>query len=118
MAGGALDRSAPSLQVKIWLLAVPLVDTLACTGRRLLAGTNPFKADRKHLHHILIDLGLPMGRAVALIHACAFLLGGIGAAGWYWGVAEYVMFYAAMAIFAAYLVFSTLALRAIAARPG
>jgi len=53
---------------------------------------------------------------VALIHACAFLLGGIGAAGWFWSVAEYVMFYVAMAIFAAYLVFSTQALRVIDAR--
>ena len=100
----------------IWLLAVPLVDTLACAGRRLLAGTSPFKADRKHLHDILVDLGLPVGKAVALIHACAFLLGGIGVAGSFWGVAEHVMFYAAMAIFAAYLVFSTLALRIIDAR--
>ena len=100
----------------IWLLAVPLVDTLACAGRRLLHGTSPFKADRKHLHHILVDLGLPVGRAVALIHLCAFALGGIGAAGWFWGVADYVMFYVAMAIFAAYLVFSTLALRVIDAR--
>ena len=100
----------------IWLLAIPLADTLTCAGRRLLNGTSPFKADRQHLHHILIDLGLPVGRAVALIHGCAFLLGAIGAAGWFWGVAEYVMFYAAMAIFAAYLVSSTLALRVIKAR--
>ena len=100
----------------IWLLAVPLVDTLACTGRRLLSGTSPFKADRKHLHHILVDLGLPVGKAVALIHGCAFVLGGIGVAGWFWGVAEHVMFYVAMAIFAASLVFSTQALRIIDAR--
>ena len=66
----------------IWLLAVPLVDTrhptpdtrhptpdtMACSGRRLLNGASPFKADRKPLHHILIDLGLPAGKAVALIH--------------------------------------------------
>ena len=31
----------------VWLLAVPLMDTLACAGRRLLNGTSPFKADRK-----------------------------------------------------------------------
>lgn len=113
-AEGSTQLFAPV--TAIWLLAVPLVDTLACTGRRLLNGISPFKADRKHLHHILVDLGLPEGRAVALIHACAFLLGGIGAAGWFWGMAEYVMFYVAMAIFAAYLVFSTQALRVIDAR--
>ena len=59
---------------------------------------------------------------MALIHRCcstaaaqrrgdAFVLGGIGAAGWFWGVADYVMFYAAMASFAATLVFCTQALR-------
>jgi len=53
---------------------------------------------------------------VALIHACAFLLGGIGVAGWYWGVPEHVMFYVAMAIFATYLVFCSQALRTIDAR--
>ncbi len=113
-AAGSTPLFAPV--TAIWLLAVPLADTLVCTGRRLLNGTSPFKADRKHLHHILIDLGLPVGRAVALIHGCAFLLGGIGVAGWFWGVAEHVMFYAAMAIFAAYLVFSMQALRVIDAR--
>ena len=64
---------------------------------------------------------------MALIHRCcstaaaqrrggAFVLGGIGAAGWFWGVADYVMFYVAMAIFAATLVFCTQALRVIDAR--
>ena len=117
MVSGA-ERPTPLFApvTAIWLLAVPLVDTLACAGRRLLGGTSPFKADRKHFHHILVDLGMPVERAVALIHACAFLLGGIGAAGWFWGVADYVMFYVAMAIFAAYLVFSTQALRLIDAR--
>jgi len=43
-------------------------------------------------------------------------MGAMGAAGWFWGVADYVMFYAAMAIFAAYLVFCAWALRVIAAR--
>lgn len=117
MVSGA-QRSAPLFApvTAIWLVAMPLADTLACSGRRILNGTSPFKADRTHMHHILMDLGLPMGRAVALIHACALLLGAMGVAGSLQGVPEHVMFYAAMAIFSAYLVFSTWALRAIAAR--
>ena len=117
MVSGA-QRSVPLFApvTATWMLAVPLVDTLACAGRRVLNGASPFKADRKHAHHILVDLGMPVARAVALIHACAFLLGGMGAAGWYWGVAEHAMFYVAMGIFSAYLVFSTWALRRIDAR--
>jgi UDP-GlcNAc:undecaprenyl-phosphate GlcNAc-1-phosphate transferase len=118
MVSGA-ERAAPLFApvTAIWLLAVPLMDTLACLGRRLLNGQSPFKADRKHLHHILVDMGLPVEKMVSLIHSCAFLLGGLGVAGWFWGVAEHLMFYMWMAIFAAYLVFTSQALRMIDARP-
>lgn len=117
MVSGA-ERTVPLFApvTAIWLLAVPLMDTLACAGRRLLSGTSPFKADRKHLHHILVDLGLPVARAVAVIHGCALLLGGIGVAAWAHRVAEPVMFYAAMGIFAAYLALTAHALRTIDAR--
>ncbi len=100
----------------IWLLAVPLADTITCAGRRLLNGTSPFKADRKHLHHILVDMGLPIERAVAVIHGCAFILAAAGFAGWYFRVPEHVMFFLAMGIFAAYVVFSAEALRVIEVR--
>lgn len=112
------ERAAPLYApvTAIWLLAVPLVDTLTCAARRMLHGHSPFKADRKHLHHILADLGLPVGRAVTLIHAVAFLLAGIGVAAWAQSVPEFVMFYFAMGIFAVYVVFSIQALRIIEAR--
>ena len=100
----------------VWLLAVPLADTLTCAGRRLFNGTSPFKADRKHLHHILVDMGLSIGKAVAVIHACAFILAAIGVAGWYLDIPEHVMFFLAMGIFAAYMVFSAEALRVIEVR--
>ena len=56
------------------------------------------------------------GQAPGLAHGCAFVFGAIAVAARWWGVAEYVMFYAAMAIFAAYLVFSAQALRIIDAK--
>ena len=114
MVTGA-ERAVPLFApvTAIWLLAVPLVDTLTCAGRRVLNGVSPFKADRKHLHHILTDLGLPVGRAVAVIHGCAFALGGAGVAAWRAGIPEHLMFYAAMGIFAAYVALSFLALRHI-----
>jgi len=87
----------------IWLLAIPISDTIVCMSRRLAKGQSPFRADRTHLHHILIDLGVPTARAVALIHLLAFVLAGAGVAGWALRVPEYVMFYTAMAVFAAYI---------------
>ena len=87
----------------IWLVAIPLSDTIVCMSRRLVKGQSPFRGDRTHLHHILIDLGMPVARAVALIHLLAFVLAGAGVAGWALRVPEHVMFYSAMAAFAVYI---------------
>ena len=101
----------------IWLVAIPISDTIVCMSRRLAKGKNPFRADRTHLHHILIDLGLPVEKAVALIHLIAFGLAAAGVAGWALGVREHHMFYSAMAVFALYIVLVQLGLARVAARP-
>lgn len=55
--------------------AVPVFDTLAVMVRRLFAGQSPFRADRGHLHHRLLDAGLPHHRVVYLEYMLASLLG-------------------------------------------
>lgn len=47
--------NAPAISMAI--LIVPLIDTLRVFTIRLLNGQSPFHADRKHLHHRLLDLG-------------------------------------------------------------
>jgi UDP-GlcNAc:undecaprenyl-phosphate GlcNAc-1-phosphate transferase len=100
----------------IWLVAIPISDTIVCMSRRLAKGQNPFRADRTHLHHILIDLGMRAGSAVALIHLIAFVLAAAGVAGWALRVPEQVMFYTAMAVFAVYILLVQVGLRRVAAR--
>jgi UDP-GlcNAc:undecaprenyl-phosphate/decaprenyl-phosphate GlcNAc-1-phosphate transferase len=39
------------------VLIVPLLDFVLAVFRRLRAGQSPFTADRKHLHHRLLDMG-------------------------------------------------------------
>lgn len=48
--------AAPAFAFSI--LIIPLFDTLRVFAIRILRGTSPFKADRRHLHHMLLDLGL------------------------------------------------------------
>ncbi|NBA87602.1 undecaprenyl/decaprenyl-phosphate alpha-N-acetylglucosaminyl 1-phosphate transferase [Emticicia sp. CRIBPO] len=48
--------NAPVLAVV--LLCVPIFDTLRVFGLRILKGKSPFKADRLHLHHLMIDNGM------------------------------------------------------------
>jgi len=62
----------------LWILALPVLDTLVLTGRRLGHGRHPFHADREHLHHILYRAGFTPGPAVALILLGALLVGGAG----------------------------------------
>lgn len=47
-------------------LFVPLLDLVMAVIRRVRAGKHPFSADRKHLHHRLLDLGHSQ-RLVALV---------------------------------------------------
>lgn len=49
------SESAPALA--IGLLIVPLFDTLRAFVLRLWNGKSPFKADRNHIHHVLLRLG-------------------------------------------------------------
>jgi UDP-GlcNAc:undecaprenyl-phosphate GlcNAc-1-phosphate transferase len=51
------------------ILIVPLLDFCLAVFRRLLAGKSPFSADRKHLHHRLLDMGHTDVRAVVIFYA-------------------------------------------------
>jgi UDP-GlcNAc:undecaprenyl-phosphate GlcNAc-1-phosphate transferase len=47
----------------LWLLPVPVMDTLVLIVRRLQEGRSPFAAGRDHIHHILQDAGFGPTRA-------------------------------------------------------
>lgn len=97
--GGILPVTA------LWLVAIPLMDTLAVMGRRLSQGRHPFSADRGHLHHLLARTFHSPRKALVLILLLTGLLAGIGVAGLAQQVAEPTMFYAALTIFVLYLAF-------------
>lgn len=48
--------SAPVIAVII--LVIPIFDTIRVFSIRILRGKSPFKADRLHMHHLLIDNNL------------------------------------------------------------
>jgi UDP-GlcNAc:undecaprenyl-phosphate GlcNAc-1-phosphate transferase len=62
----------------LWLVAVPLMDMLATMLRRARAGRGLMTADRSHLHHALLDLGLGSRQALLLIIAYAALCAVLG----------------------------------------
>ena len=48
------------------ILCIPLFDMFRVIGVRMLKGKSPFYPDRNHIHHVLVDTGLPHYK-VALI---------------------------------------------------
>ncbi len=76
-------HSAPSVSIAI--LIIPLFDTLRVIILRLLDHQNPFKADNRHIHHLLLRAGFSHKRASLIISAfnvfiiiIGLLLDGIG----------------------------------------
>lgn len=55
-------------------LAYPLIDTLRIFIYRLITGSSPFKADKNHIHHRLIDIGLNHRNTVLVIYAFTIVL--------------------------------------------
>ena len=56
-------------------LALPLSDTIFAVVRRLCRGQSPMKADRGHIHHRLLALGLNQKQAVAVLYAISIIFG-------------------------------------------
>lgn len=61
--------------VPVLTLALPLTDTVFAVVRRVSRGESPFHADRGHIHHRLLALGLTQKQAVAVLYAASGILG-------------------------------------------
>ncbi|MEO6942571.1 MAG: MraY family glycosyltransferase [Terrimesophilobacter sp.] len=51
------------------ILLIPLLDFMLAVTRRIRAGKSPFSADRKHLHHRLLDMGHTHLHAVLIFYS-------------------------------------------------
>lgn len=59
------------------VLIIPILDVAWQIVQRLRAGRSPFSADRGHLHHRLLDLGLPQRVIVLLYYLLTAILGAL-----------------------------------------
>ena len=53
--------------VAIGILIIPLFDTIRVFTTRILRGSSPFEADRRHIHHLLIDYGFTHMHATGVL---------------------------------------------------
>lgn len=71
--------TAVALLIPVIALGVPILDTSLSLVRRLARRQNPFKADREHVHHRLLDLGMSHRTAVITLYTVSgvFSLGAL-----------------------------------------
>ena len=75
MLGMAKTYTLMAIILPVAVLALPIFDTLFAIGRRFFTGKPIMQADRGHLHHRLIDLGLSQRQAVLVLYAIAAIFG-------------------------------------------
>lgn len=59
------------------VMAVPLIDGLFTIFRRIVSGNSPFVGDRKHLHHMLMEIGWGQRRIALFYYLVCAILGTI-----------------------------------------
>ncbi len=75
MLGMAKTYTLMAIILPVIVLALPIFDTLFAIVRRIISGRSIMEADRGHLHHRLVDLGLSQRQAVLVLYAIAAIFG-------------------------------------------
>lgn len=62
----------------IWIIGLPVMDAFALFIARSVRGLHPFNADRRHLHHRLIDAGISPSRTTVILLAVVAFMAMVG----------------------------------------
>ena len=80
LKGGSTLSSGFAVLAPVFMLGLPIADTLTAMARRLLTSGGDrrgvFAADRNHIHHRLMALGVGHGKAVLLLYAVGAFFAG------------------------------------------
>ncbi len=68
------EFSALNLLFLVALFLIPVLDTIIVMLKRRLVGESIFKADKRHLHHCLLNLGYSQKRVVYIIYLASISL--------------------------------------------
>lgn len=68
--------SGGKIAIALLIMGIPILDVVWTILRRLAKGTNPFRsADKKHLHHRLLALGLGQEKTVLIFYVLSLIFG-------------------------------------------
>lgn len=72
---GAKSQMGLSLLIPLIALGIPIFDVIVSPLRRFIIGQKIFQADKGHIHHRLLAMGLTTKRAVLILYTASLVLG-------------------------------------------
>lgn len=78
--------------VILWILGLPILDTIVLMCRRVRQGRSPFSAGRDHMHHIWTHAGFSIAQTTGILMVVQAGLGAGAVAAWRLGVPEPALF--------------------------
>ncbi|MBU6392281.1 MAG: undecaprenyl/decaprenyl-phosphate alpha-N-acetylglucosaminyl 1-phosphate transferase [Planctomycetes bacterium] len=97
------DNNYISPVAPLLIIIVPVVDTITVMIKRVLKGKNPFVADKYHLHHVIVRLGLDKKLAVKVIICISIFFSFLAIIGTIIKIPDYYMFSIFLVYFTLYL---------------
>lgn len=67
------DVIITKLHYSVFLLLVPILDMVYVIFKRIISGKSPFRPDRGHIHHKMLDAGFKTRQTVELIYSFTFI---------------------------------------------
>ena len=90
------NGDAPVLRTTVapWILGLPLLDMVAVVIGRVWRRRSPFRADRDHIHHLLLSTGMLRLRVLIILLLLHLALCGIGLFSEYLKIPDWLLFWA------------------------
>lgn len=86
----------------LWIIGLPLMDMVGIMVRRIKNGQSPLRADRNHLHHILMHAGFSPRKSLLIMIVMGLVMMTIGVTGEKFNVSEAKMMMLFLVVFGLY----------------
>lgn len=97
-------NSIPAV-LMLWVMGLPIMDTIYLIINRKARGVSPFKSDRRHMHHILL-LYFSNKQTVIILFLGSLSMGTLGIGMYLVGVSEFNLFISYLILFVGYVCLS------------
>ena len=110
------ENSVLKVAAAPWIIGMPLLDMMAVLCFRLRKRASPLIADRLHVHHLLLELGVSKYGVLAILGITQVVFVGVGVVGTIWQWNDGILIWSCFILLAVYVWIASVARAAIAKR--